>query len=97
MMTFRNPCTASLCKCCSSKLFPDTFNSGFGVVSDNGRMRSPRPAAKIKTVVSSGFTVNLVIKIAYIESGIGVWGISLAVVSLSDSEISLKIVLMIGV
>ena len=64
LMISLNPCAARLSKWRSSKLFPDTFNRGFGVVSERGRMRSPRPAAKIKTVVLSGFAVYVVIKIA---------------------------------
>ena len=42
-----NPATASRSICHSISALPPTFNNGFGHVSVNGRIRSPRPAAKI--------------------------------------------------
>jgi hypothetical protein len=41
------PARASRSICHSISALPPTFSSGFGQVSVRGRIRSPRPAAKI--------------------------------------------------
>ena len=46
--TSRMPWAASFSRCQAISGLPPTGSSGFGVVSVSGRMRSPRPAAKIR-------------------------------------------------
>ncbi|MCW0416178.1 hypothetical protein NB689_001932 [Xanthomonas sacchari] len=45
--TSRTPSAASLRRCQTISGVPPTASSGLGVCAVNGRMRSPRPAAKI--------------------------------------------------
>src|SRR5450432_2044650 len=47
-----NPAATRRSICQTMSGLPPTSSSGFGIVSDKGRMRSPRPAARIIAIMS---------------------------------------------
>src|SRR5450631_2064494 len=53
-----NPVATRRSICHTTSGLPPTFRSGFGVASVNGRMRSPRPAARIIAIMGRSEAVS---------------------------------------